>query len=120
MAYKNAYGFAQYTDPNYVPGGDLNLKLDVAWATREAAEGCELVIVHQTIRRVLGMVHTPKKIVIRAQDPRIDDVLKLNSKTNAAHRATFDAQAEQAATDKANRVIVKTLREAYAKLGLDL
>jgi hypothetical protein len=115
--------FPQFVDRNFVLGGPngLNLTLTTAWDKATPAEGCELVIVTQpAVRRTMGIMHTPKRIAIKAQDPRLEELLQLNSKTSEAHVAKFDAQAAQAKTDRANRKIVADIRANMAKLGLTL
>lgn len=105
------YNFAQYVG-FFVAGQDLALKLTLGWSTAKAPKGKQLVIVTQpSVRRAMGIMETPLKVTINAQDERLQAVLAKNSVTNAAHRGKFDLQAEHAKQAKQGIALLRTIAE---------
>jgi hypothetical protein len=112
--------FGQFV-AHYVPGQVFKAKLTTNWDKVPAREGTTLVIVTQAaMRRAVGIMNTPLTITLQPQDDRITLVLEANSGTSAAHVAKFEEQAAQHKQDKANRALIKTLRESFAALGIDV
>lgn len=104
----------------FIVGQPLQLKLSTAWDKVQAKEGSTLVIVTQpSVRRTMGIAHTPKSITIQPQDQRLEELLALNSKTSEAHVAKFAEQAAVHKQDLANRKIVEGIRKNLGILGID-
>lgn len=110
----NYTNFAQFVG-FFIAGQPLVVKLSKAWSTVAAPEGSTLVILTQpSVRRTLGIAHTPKSVTLQAQDPRIAQLLLLNSATAEAHVAKFDAQAAYRAKAKAAITLVESMGKLLA------
>ena len=103
--------FAQFVG-YLVPGQDLVLQLTKGWSTAKARKGTELVIVTQpSVRRALGIMETPLKVTIGANDERLQAVLAKNSAKASVHVAKFDLQAQRAKEAKQGRELMRTIAE---------
>ena len=114
-----SYQYAQYVG-YYKPGKALVVNLDPAWSTAKPRKGFELFIGTQAaVRRALHSMSTEMQFIVGPQDEYLADVLAVNSKTNEAHRAKFDAMAAQAKADKAMRKWVTKAQKLMADLSID-
>jgi hypothetical protein len=101
----SVYAFAQYVFTLPVSQGPIVLQLKAFTDLKPNQR-----VVHQTIRRVIGISHTPKKLTINADHPAYSTILAM-AMTSAEMIEAFDLQAESSKQAKSNAKLIATIAE---------